>query len=320
MVLEGNLDFFLNQGTALRLIYERAEPFLLWSQFVRPVQDDKAAFLYRYDNVGMDSDPKKKKPAHVIVGGDFPEIDMSRPTIGSGLTESRGFQVRIKRNVIRDEPMGISEIQRAYKFAGFWLARYLNDNILAAITAGATTASMSPTAIWSAAGATPVDDMIVLESEFDREGYAYAMTDMFVHKTNWYEAKRYLTSVDINDVKQRLMYGVPTIKKDQITIPVVDSDLWKVKSGLSEGSFLCLDRNNPCAELHYYVDSKFGSDKVSYETVIDGQKQMVEAANLGFHFEQIEDPDNHDTKLKFWVESKAVVTEAYAALYKSTGI
>lgn len=315
MVLEGNLDFFLNQGTALRLIYERAEPFLLWSQFVRPVQDDKAAFLYRYDNVGMDSDPKKKKPAHVIVGGDFPEIDMSRPTVGSGLTESRGFMVRIKRNVIRDEPMGVSEVQRAYNFAGFWMARYMNDNILSAITGGATTPTWTPTAAWNAAGATPVDDLIGLEEQMEREGYPYSLTDVFVHKTNWYELKKYLTSVDINEAKQRLIYGVPEIKKDQITVPVCGADVWKVKSGLSEGYALGLDRNNPCAELHYYVDSKFGTDTVSYETVIDGTRQMVTAANLGFHFEQTEDPDNHDTKLKFWVESKAVVTEAYAALY-----
>jgi hypothetical protein len=317
--MEGTLDFYLQQGTALRLLYERAEPFLLWSQFVRPLQETDAAFIYRYDAVGLSADPKKKQPAHIILGGDFPEIDMSRPTYSSGLTESRGFSVRIKRVLIRNEPKGISEVLRAYKFAGFWMADYLNSNIIAALK-GVTTASMTPTAAWSAATASPVDDMIVLEAEMDREGYAYYFTDMFVHKTNWYEMKRYLTSVDVSEAKQRLMYGVPVIKKDQITIPVVGADLWKIKSGLSEGSFLCLDRNNPSTELHYYNDAKFATDTVSYETVIDGTKQMTTAPNIGFHFEQIEDPNNHDTIMKFWVESKAVVTEAYGGLYKSSGI
>jgi hypothetical protein len=200
------------------------------------------------------------------------------------------------------------------------MARYQNDNIVAAMKAGFTTASMTPKGVWDGTSCAPVDDMIVLESEFDREGYAFAMTDMFVHKTNWYEMKRYLTSVDINEAKQRLMYGVPVIKKDQITIPVVDSELWKVKSGITEGSFLCLDRNNPGIELHYFIDSKFSQATVNYETVIDGAKQMVEAVNLGFHFEQIEDPNNHDTILKFWDEMKPVVTQAYAGLYKGTGI
>jgi hypothetical protein len=317
--MEGNLDFYLQQGTALRLLYERAEPFLLWSQFIRAIQEQDAAFIYRYDATGMSADAKKAKPAHAMIGGQFPEIDMSRPTYSSGLTESRGFQVRVPRNIIRKEPRGISEVLRAYKFAGFWMADYLNTNIITALKT-ATTASMTPTAVWSAATATPVDDMIVLESEMDREGYAYSMTDMFVHKTNWYEMKRYLTSVDINEAKQRMMYGVPQIKKDQITIPVVGADLWKVKSGITEGSFLCLDRNNPAAELHYYNDPKFGTDTVSYETVIDGVKQQTTAPNIGFHFEQFEEQASHDTILRFWVESKAVLTEAYAGLYKSTGI
>jgi hypothetical protein len=320
--MEGNLDFYLNQGTALRLIYERAEPFLLWSQFVQPVKDDHAAFVYRYDNVGKDSDPKKKQPAHVQIGGDFPEIDMSRPTVGSGMTESKGFSVRIPRNIIREEALGINEVQKAYKFAGFWMARYLNNNILTAMKAGFATASMTPTKPWQGTGsegATPVDDMIVLESEMDREDYAFAMTDAFVHKTSWYGMKRYLTSADINEAKQRLMYGVPSIKKDQITIPVVDSDLWKVKSGLTLGSFLGLDRNNPGVELHYYIDSKFSREEVQYEAIVNGVKQTTTAVNLGFHFEQLEDPKNHDTILKFWDESKPVVTQTYAGIYKSTG-
>jgi len=319
MPLEGTTDFFLLQGTALRLIYERAEPFLWATQFVRPIQDDKAAFLYRYDNVGMDADPKKKKPAHALIGGDFPEIDMSRPSVGSGMTESRGFSVRIKRQLIREQAQGINEIQRAYKFAGFWMARYINDNVIDAMKTY-TGASMTPTAVWSAAGATPVNDMQVLAAEMDREGYAYSMTDMLVHKDNWYEAIRYLTSIDISEGKQRMFYGLPDIKKDNFTVPISGADLWKIKSGLAEGSFLCIDRNNPGIELHYYVDSKFGTDTVQYETVINGAKTSTTAANVGMHFDTWVEKGSEDTMLKFWVESKPVVTEAYAGLYKSTGI
>jgi len=319
MVLEGTTDFFLNQGTALRLIYERAEPFLWATQFVRPVQDDKAAFLYRYDNVGMDADPKKKKPAHVMIGGDFPEIDMSRPSVASGMTESRGFSVRIKRQLIREQAQGVNEIQRAYKFAGFWMARYINDNVVAAMKTY-TGASMTPTAVWTAAGAVPVNDIQVLAAEMDREGYAFAMTDMLVHKDNWYEAIRYLTNIDISEGKQRSFYGVPDIKKDNFTVPVAGTDLWKIKSGIAEGGFICLDRNNPGIEMHYYVDSKFGTDTVSYETVINGSKTQTTAANVGMHFDTWVEKGSEDTILKFWVESKPVVTEAYAGLYKATGI
>lgn len=317
MPLEGTTDFFLKQGTALRLLYERAEPLLFSTKFVRPIQDDKAAFTYRYDNVGMDSDPKKKKPAHAMVGGDFPEIDMSRASYTAAMTEARGFQVRIKRQTIREEPKGIAEIQRAYKFAGYWMARFINDETLSAIIAGATTPTWTPTAVWSAAGATPVDDLIRIEEQMEREGYPYALTDVLVHKTNWYELKGFLTSVDINDAKQRQIYGIPVVRQDSINIPVVGADIWKIKSGITEGYVLGLDRDNPCAELHYYVDSKFGTATVSYETIVDGKKQMVTADNIGFQFYTYEEQATNDQILRFSVETKTVVTEAYAAQYDS---
>jgi len=315
MPLEGTTDFFLKQGTALRLIYEKAEPHLWATQFVRPIKDDQDSFSYTYDSTGKDSDSKKKKPAHAMIGGDFPEIDMSRPSSSAGLTDARGFQVRIKRKTIRNEPKGISEIQRAYSFAGYWLSRFIHDNILTVITGGATTPTWTPTAVWSAATATPVDDLVALEEQMEREGYTYALTDVLVHKTNWYEAKRYLTGVDIDGTKQERLYGMPVVRKDRINIPVIDGDLVKCKSGITEGYALGLDRNNPCAEMHYYVDSKFSTAAVQYETVVDGKRQMVTADNIGIHFDTWTEKGSEDTILKFWNENKVVVTEAFAALY-----
>ena len=313
--MEGNLDFWLQQGTALRMIYEKAEPYLIWSQFTRPVQEEDNAFLYAYDSTGKASDSKKETPAHAKIGGDFPEIDMSRGAYVPSATESRGFQVRIKREMIRKEPKGISEVQRAYDTAGYWMAQYMNDSILSAITAGATTPTWTPTAVWSAATATPVDDLIALEAEMDREGYPYSLTDVFVNKTCWYELKRYLTSVDVGDQKQKTLYGVPEINKDQITIPVVGADVWKVKSGLADGYCLGIDRNNPAAETHFYVDPQFATETVEYETIINGERKVVEAQNLGFHFNQWTEKGSEDKILRFWVEHKTVVTEPYAALY-----
>ncbi len=315
MPLEGTTDFWLKQGTALRLLYEVAEPYLWATKFVRPIKDDQDAFTYRYQDTSKSADPKKKQPAHAMIGGDFPEIDLSRGKVGSGITEARGFQVRIKRSAIRNQPKGIDEISRAYKAAGFWLADYINTSIITAITAGATTPTWTPTAVWSDGSATPVDDLIRLEACMEREGYPYALTDVLVEKTNWYELKGYLTSVDISDAKQRGLYGVPVIGKDVIRVPVVDADVLKCKSGLTEGYVLGLDRNNPAAEYHYYVDNKFGTAQVQYETIVDGKRQMVTADNLGVQFETYEEQGTHDQILRFWVENKVAVTEPYAALY-----
>lgn len=315
MPLEGTTDFFLRQGTALRLLYEVAEPYLWATKFVRPIKDDQDAFTYSYQATSKSADPKKKQPAHTQIGGDFPEIDLSRGSIGSGMTEARGFQIRIKRNVIRNQPKGIVEINRAYQVAGFWLSEYIHNSILTAIKAEATTPIWTPKAVWSDGTATPIDDLIKLEECMDREGYPYALTDVLVEKANWYELKGYLTSADVSDAKQRGLYGMPSIGKDIINIPVVDADVLKCKSGMDHGYVLGLDRNNPCAEYHYYVDSKFGTDTVQYETIIDGKRQMVTADNLGIQFETYEEQGTHDQILRFWVENKVVVTEPLAAQY-----
>ena len=316
MPLEGTTDFFLNQGTALRLLYERAEPLLFATKFVRPIQDDKAAFTYRYDNVGMDADPKKKKPAHALVGGDFPEIDLSRSTYAAGMTEARGFQIRIKRKTIREQAAGINEIQRAYKTAGYWMARFINDDALAAIKAGATTPTWTPTSVWSAAGATPFEDLRKFKNTMKREGYAYSMTDVLVANENYEELEGYLATVDITDMQRLKIYGVPTVNRNTINIPLV-GDVTGVLSGMTEGTIIGVDRDNPCAELHYYVDSKFGTDTVSYETIENGVKKMVTADNIGFQFYTYEEQNTNDQILRFSVEAKTVVTEAYAAMYDS---
>lgn len=318
MPLEGTTDFYLKQGTAMRLLYEKAEPLLFATKFVDPVYDEKAAFTYRYDDTGKASDPKKKKPAHAMIGGDFPEVDISRGKTGTNMTESRGFQIRIKRQQIREEPVGVNEIQKAYEFAGFWMAQWINDDILTAIKAGATTPTWTPHSVWSAAGATPFEDLRTFKNKMKKEGYAYRLTDVIVDNTNFEELEGYLATIDVNEFRSKTVYGVPVLNEDTIDIPLVGK-VTGVLSGMTEGSILGLDMNNPCAELHYYVDSKFGTKTVSYQTIIGGKKTMVKADNIGFHFDTWEEQNTKDQILRFWVEDKVVVTQPYAALY-DTGI
>ena len=151
----------------------------------------------------------------------------------------------------------------------------------------------------------------------DREGYPFRMTDVFVNKDEWYQLKAYLTSVDIGDLKQKMMYGVPEISADKIYIPVVDANVHKVMSGLTDSYVLALDEKNPAAEIHYYNDPKFSTAKVSYKTVVDSKPTTVTVPNLGLHFFQYEEEDTHDTSMQFWVENKTVVTKPYGLLYHS---
>lgn len=317
-MISGTNDRYLQKGVAIPLIYEKMEPNLIWDALVRQIPETTNAFLYQYDSSGASGDSKKKTPPKYNQGAKFPELDKSRRTTASGLTKSNGFSMRIPRDVIRSEA-GKSEIMDAYETAGFWMAEWMNTNIFTALYAGATAASSSAAAVWSDASATPVADLINFDSDMDREGYPFRMTDVFVNKTNWYELKQYLTSVDIGDLKQKALYGVPSISKDVVSIPVVDAEIHKVMSGMTDGTFLAADRNNKSAELHFYNDPKFSMAQVRYKTVIDSTPTTVTAPNLGIHFKQYEEDDTHDTILQFWAENATVVTKPYGLL-KGTDI
>ncbi len=145
------------------------------------------------------------------------------------------------------------------------------------------------------------------------------MTDCFVNKACWYELVEYLTAIDITDGKQKALYGVPQIGKDVIDVPVVNASVHKVMSGMTDGVLIALDRNNPAAETHYYVDTEFSQATVTYRTVVDRTPTNVTVPNIGIHYDQYVEDESKDTMLQFWVENKTVVTKPYGLL-KDTGI
>jgi len=312
-MVSGTNDRYLQKGVAFPMIYEVMEPNLIWGGMTRHIKETTNAFMYQYDSAGMSGDSKKKTPPKLTISARFPELDRSRKSTASGLLESNGFAVRISREVIRSEA-GKSEIMEAYETAGFWMAEWINTNILTALVAGATASASAPTATWDQTTATPVDDLIGWDSDMDREGYPFRLTDAFTNKTCWYELVKYLTAIDISDEKQKTLYGVPEVYKDRVHVPVVATDVHKVMSGMTDGNILMLDRNNPAAETHYYVDTAYSQAKVTYQTVVDRTPMDVTVPNLGIHYKQYEEEDSHDTLLQFWVENKTVVTKPYGLL------
>ncbi len=314
-MVSGTNDRYLTPGVALPLLFTVMEPNLIWGALTRHVKEDDDAFMYQYAP-NKSADSKKKTPPKMAIGARFPELDRSRKVTTTGLLESNGFSMRIPHRVIRSKA-GKSEIMEDYEYAGFWMAEWINTNILTALLAGATASASAPTATWDQTTATPVKDLIGWDSDMDREGYPFKMTDGFTNKACWYELVQYLTEIDINEDKQKTLYGVPEISKDRIHVPVVDTDVHKVMSGMTDGTILMLDRNNPAAETHYYVDTEFSQAKVTYRTVVDRKPVDVTVPNLGIHYDTFVEQDSKDTILQFWVENKTIVTQSYGLLKDS---
>lgn len=314
-MVSGTNDRYLRSNVAIPIAYEKMEPNLIFGDIIKNVKEESNAFIYSYDSAGKSGDSKKKTPPTHTIGGKFPELDISRPSVTSGLLDSNGFSIRLKREVVR-QAAGRNEIMRAYETAGFWLAEWINTQQISAMTSGATTPTWTPTAVWSAANATPVEDLRLLKYQMRREGYPYRLTDCYVHTDNYGELEGYLASVDINATKQNTIFGTPSAT-DKVYIPIAGCNVTGLDSGITEGYILGMDRNNPGAETHYYVDPEFSIVKVPYKTLENGNVVSKSVPNIGIHFNQYTENDSHDTIMQFWVEQRTVVNRAYALLYDS---
>lgn len=319
-MVTGTNERFLQPSVALETMYEAAEPNLSWIEYVTPRKEDKSVFQYAYNDTNKSGDAKKKKPALMQIGGLFPEIDMSRGSINSKAIDSHGFSIRLPRTLMRG-PGGANEIKRVYETAGFWMSEVVNTNIITAMKAGATTSftKYSPGATWDDAAATPISDMRDFARDMKVEKYPYRMTDIFMYENNWYEMVDYLAEIDVNEYKQKSIFGTPSVDTDTVSVPMAGL-VHSLMSGISEGQVLGLDGKNPVADLHYYNDPKFSVPQFNYETIVDGNATTKAVPNMGFNFFQYEEDDTHDIVFQFWNEQATVVTNPLGIMYSASGI
>ena len=318
-MVSGTNDRFLNMGVAIREVYAKVEPNLIFNDWLEgPVQEDKAAFIYLYDSENTSSDSKKQTAPRFVVGADLPRIDFSVPSTASAITEAKGFEVALPRAIVRDGVAGRNAILRTYQKAGFILAEQMNTAALSAITAGATTPTWTPTAVWSDDTATPVKDLMDFAKVFDQEGYPYKFTDGFVNKDGFYELKEYLNFLDGTQFNDQRPVGT-MIDRDTIYVKQADATIHKVMSGMTDSYLLGMDKNNLGAEMHTYSDPSFAMTgaSVSYPTIENGKTVTKSAPNLGLHFYSYMEDDTKDTIMQFWFENKVVVTQALALQYDS---
>lgn len=319
-MVTGTNEKWLQAGVALTVMYEKAEPNLNWLDYVTLQPEETGSFMYRYNDTSKSGDSKKEKPSQLQIGGLFPEIDMSRGSVTSAALEEKGFAIRMPRTLLRGSG-GASELMKAYETAGFWMSEVVNTAIITAVKAGATTSftKFSPSNTWDSASATPVSDLRAFARDMKTEGYPYSMTDIFAYENNWYELIDYISEIDVNEFKQRSVFGIPQVDNDTVGIPMAGA-VHSLMSGMSEGQLLGIDARNPVAELHYYNDPKFSVPSFTYDTFVNGTPTTKTVPNCGFNFSTYEEDDTHDVVVQFWVENKTIVTNALGVLYSSAGI
>lgn len=321
-MVSGTNERFLQPDVAITTAYQKMEPYLVWLDYVDPMMEESNAFLYRYDDSNKSEDPMKETAPLHLLGGQFPELDMTRGNVTSAAIKAKGFSIRLPRDLLKGSNSA-AEMMRAYNTAGFWLAELINTDIITDMKSGAntSTSNFSPDVTWDDETATPVADLRDFARDMITPGYPYRMTDIFAEEQNWYELIDYLSDIDVNEYKQKNMFGVPTVRTDMVDVPLA-GQVHMLMSGIDEGELIGIDGRNPVAEMHYYNDPQYSIPQITYNTVdsASGQERSITVPNYGINFDQYVEPDTKDTIVQFWTENKTVVTHSKGILYSSSGI
>jgi len=310
---------FLTKRFIIPKMYEIMNPLLAWTDIFPQVKSTAPVVAYKQESTSDSGDAKKEKPKLLTTSGQWTYVEISQFTQKAANLNKRGFAIKIDQDAL-DYVEGVDEIQRAFRKTGYWIAEDYNDRISAEINANGTDLSTSwgPTYTWDNANATPIADIEDLEDCFIREGYPYRLTDLFIHKTNYKELRKYLTSIDINEWKQQNLYGNPSGRADLLNIPVAGVTVHRLLSGISEGSIIALDKNNPGMTIFYNSSPRYSVMNESYTTIQNGQK-VSKSLSYGFNFNKYFDNETHETIIQLWYDNAPVTIEPYA-IARDTGV
>jgi len=99
-----------------------------------------------------------------------------------------------------------------------------------------------------------------MEDDMVQTGYPYRLTDVFMHKTNYRELMQYLVSVD---AKFGTGDKTNNLGINRFSIPALNGlGINRVDAGISEGTLVGLDKNNPCGTFYYNLDPSYSSDNL----------------------------------------------------------
>lgn len=311
---------FLTKRFLIPKMYEIMNPLLAWTDIFPQVRATAPVVAYKQEITSDSGDTKKERPKPLTTSGQWTYVEISQFTMKAANLNKRGFAIKIDQDAL-DYVEGVDEIQRALRKTGYWIAEDYNTRISTEIANSGTALAgeWNPSAVWSDANAAPISDLEDLEDAFIREGYPYRLTDVFVHKDNFKELKKYLTSIDIDQYKQEKLYGTPNNgNRDTLEIPVVGATVHRLLSGISEGSIIAIDRNNPGITIFYNQSPRYSAMSGTYETMQNGQK-ISKSLSYGFNMNKYFDNETHQTIIQMWYDNVPVTIEPYA-IATATGI
>jgi hypothetical protein len=307
--ISGTNARFLNTEVILSEIMRVMEPKLAFLDLIPFVDTGGLPVVYG-KKASASSDGLKQTPRMTAPSSRFPEVQISRMTKETAITATEGLSMTFDKAALT-LPAGRDIIISTYEEVAYWIAQYMDATIYATLDAGSTDTGMTPSAVWSAAGATPLLDMLNFKNGMIHEGYPYRLTDAFVEGTNFTEMEAYLIASEIPEYRQAVINSPIT---DEIVLPIEGKPmLHRLLSGIVHGDIMGIDRNHRgAATVYYHNDPQFGTPAtINYVTVVNGQEVIKPVPNFGLSTHQFYVDDTHETKVQVWLDTVVKVKDAY---------
>lgn len=309
-------DKYLRREFIESAIMGYMENHLVAFDFMPKVRTDSRSYTFFKEESSMGASDKKKAPKKMTASGPFPEVEIARIQAESGLLNKIGFQVVLDEDALTQN--NFDDLNRAYKHLAFWIASDMNSEIFEAIKDEAQTSSAT-VSDWSDPSNNPIEDLRLVKNTMKQNGYPYRGTDFFLHDDQWEELEGYLMSIDAHPERQSRLFGWPSPRGDTLRVPVIGCDVTRVDTGIDTGNLLLLDRSNPAGSVYYNINPKYGSQEISYVSMVNDAPQVKTVPNFGLQVHPYFDDEFHLYKIQAWVDF-AVGIKAPKAAFKKSGI
>jgi hypothetical protein len=297
---------FLNPTRIEGIANEQMETNLQFANMFPMVGQTETAVAYMEDLVtaGDDYDAGTTgKPLDLGELSELTEVEISQVTQKAGMLKPFGFKIAVSERDINRGSV-VDELSRAVFRGAYIMARRIDDDIISKLQNSTNDVSEGAgAAVWSADGATVADDVISFQEAFDLDGYATELTDLFVHKTNFYEAKRYFADI---------LMGVTGRANQPGNKDVIDTGL---------GTMLHRARSASIAEGSYLgVDARRGFEPITVHAYRNPQFAASRDFGLVNVYQYKEEKYPHRTITEFISEIFAAVKRPNSATYRASGI
>lgn len=227
-----------------------------------PVQDlgGASTFAYFNDTTSAEDDIQAgtmSTPMIMSELGKMSKIDVAPIQKQTGDTYEFGYKLMFSRNVTREKGF-VDEILRAYDRAAYGMQRKINGDILSVMSTNASAPTATITDTW-ATSAHISDDIIDMQDAFDQDGWDFELTDFYLNKTNYNEARKYYKNVDATPFDPQNVEG---------------SVFNNVKNSIVEGTLYGLDNNIKPITVYKNTDAEYSSDPENSIINIDKYQQQ----------------------------------------------